>query len=232
MKGIFLFSLWTICLISSYQALSQFEDYAHLYHRTSALLHPNYPSNNIGLELYPVPGKLSISGEIGFLAQGDWTQEDFTNSRKYFLELRYYVGRERNRPFAGILWHRRDITTSSNYVIGYDCGAGDSRDCARYEDFTGNISARLNAWQVTLGTQTLINDWMYLDSYMGIGQGNHRLDRSTINGGKLVERNRFWQEKSFGPERIYLYFTLKLGIRIDTIVRKVQRNNADPAPDS
>lgn len=221
---LYVFAMFLV-IVTSPDAIAQNEDFTRLYHRTSALLHPKYPSNNVGAEFFPIPGRLSISGEIGFLAQGGWTEENFRNSRKYLAEIRYYIGDAKNRAFAGIVWRRRDITTVSNYVIGFDCGAGNSRDCARYEDFTGNISARLNGFQMTFGTQKIINRWLYLDAYIGIGQGNHRLNRAAINNGRLVERGRFWEEKDFGSNRVLLSYTIKFGLRIDTILEALEKDN-------
>lgn len=193
----------------------------HVFHRTSALIHPNYPSQNLGLEFFPLPNKLSVTGEIGFIGAGGLSEENFVKSRKYYGELRYYITEGPKRlVFGGFSYQNRIARIEDTYVIGFDCRGINRRDCERYMEYTGRLSSQLHEFQLILGAKFFVSDWFYCDSFVGLGLGSHELNRSPINEGLLVERGRFWQENSFGPERLQVNATLKIGLIIDRLLPK------------
>lgn len=200
----------TPCLLSAQG------DRWNVFHRTSALIHPNYPSHNLGVEYFPLMKELSVTGEIGFIGSGSLSDQPFVNSRKYYSELRYYISEGKNRLiFGGISYQYRKAQIDDTYVLGFECRGINSRDCERYQEYTGRLSSQLHEFQLILGAKNYISDWFYFDALMGLGLGSHLLDRERINDGLLVERGRFWQENSFGPERLQFNVTLKIGLVID-----------------
>ena len=130
--------------------------------------------------------------------------------------------------FAGISYQYRKAQIEDTYVIGLNCLSFDNRDCERYMEYTGRLAARLEQFQLILGAKSHISDWFYFDAFIGLGLGDHQLDRSLINEGTLVERGRFWQESSFGPERLQFNVTIKAGLVIDRLFRK---GDEEPSPE-
>ena len=189
-----------------------------VFHRTTALIHPNYPSQNLGVEYFAIPGEFSITGEIGFIGAGRLSEEPFVNSRKHYGELRQYIKEGEDRlVFIGVSYQYRHTQIEDTYVLGFNCLGFQSRDCERYMEYSGRLTSRYHEAQLILGAKSFISDWFYYDALLGVGVGDHRLDRSQINDGSLVERGRFWQENSFGPNRLQLNVTIKLGLVLDRI---------------
>lgn len=210
-----------ILLVSLPGLLLAQKDRWHVFHRTTALAYPNYPSQNLGVEYFPLPGDFSITGEIGFIGAGSLSDEPFVKSRKHYGELRQYVKKGEDRlVFIGVSYQYRNTQIEDTYVLGFDCLGFQSRDCERYMEYTGPLTSRYHEAQLILGAKSFISDWFYYDAFLGIGVGDHRLDRSQINDGSLVERGRFWQENSFGPNRFQLNVTVKLGLVLDRIFSK------------
>ncbi len=192
------------------------DDRWNVFHRTSALIQPNYPSHNLGVEFFPLAKVLSVTGEIGFIGAGSLSEQPFVHSRKYYSELRYYISEGKNRlVFGGISYQYRKAQIDDTYIIGFECRGINSRDCERYMEYSGRLSSQLHAFQLILGAKNYISDWFYFDAFFGLGLASHLLDRERINDGLLVERGRFWQENSFGPERLQFNVALKIGLVID-----------------
>lgn len=198
----------------------------HVFHRTSALIHPNYPSQNLGVEFFPIPHKLSVTGEIGFIGAGKLSDELFVKSRKYYGELRYYIKEGANHLiFGGFSYQYRNTHIEDTYIIGFNCFSFDSRDCDRYMEYTGRLSSQLHSFQLILGSKSFISDWFYIDTIIGLGLGSHLLDRDPINDGTLAERGRFWQENSFGPEKLQINGALKVGLIIDRLLPRAKKQD-------
>lgn len=82
-------------------------------------------------------------------------------------------------------------------------------------EFSGRLSSTLHEVQLIVGGKSYISDWFYFDGYVGMGIGSHLLDREQLNDAFLVEHGRFWQEDSFGVERLQFNATVAIGLVID-----------------
>lgn len=103
MRNILLFLIFI-----SMPCLMNAQDRWHVYHRTTALIHPRYLSQNLGVEYFTIPKQISLTGEIGFIGAGRLSQEPFVQSRKYYGQMRHYFKETEDRlVFAGLSYQYR-----------------------------------------------------------------------------------------------------------------------------
>lgn len=177
--------------------------------------HRNFPSTNIGLEIFPVE-------QASFVIERGWVYEphnfdgELIKGRKFNLELRYYPLESDDRVFIGGRFHSRSSTVNSRYTLGYECQPESFRndECVFYTDFIGNIKTNFYAYQIIFGTQFPVYKVFFLEIYGALGESIHKLDRSSINGGNFVEDRRLYSEGSFSKEfypsiKVNLIFYLK-----------------------
>lgn len=160
--------------------------------------HLNFPSNNIGLEVFPI-SEASILIERGWVYEANNFDGDLVKARKFNLELRFYPKEYKDKVFIGARFHHRSSTVFSRYTLGFDCPPQSYRnyECVYYKDFTGNIGTDFYAYQLIFGAQVQIYEIFFVEIYTGLGQSIHELDRSSIEGGNFVENRRLYSESSF-----------------------------------
>lgn len=172
---------------------------------------PSYPSSTWGIEVKPIKN-LGLIFDYGTLIDepydfdGEYVNSgkfegELVSGNKFALESRYYFELDDYQNiYLGVHYGKRYTIINDRYVIGYQCSTIDFSECTYYSDFTGELQTWFETITLSFGLAlSPIQSVKHLRLNIGgtLGRSSSWLDRSTINGGYLVDDSRFLSENDF-----------------------------------
>ncbi|NQZ78977.1 MAG: hypothetical protein HRT61_23095 [Ekhidna sp.] len=208
-NAVFLMVLYCLTLSSLGQETDKVKKEINLKMGLFNYFNENYPSLNLGAEFF-FSKPFSMYAEYGRIYQPRDREEVLQSGSKKNLEFRFFpVNDSDEKLFLGLRLHHRRAVIAGRYTLGYECDPFSFRQCTYYSNFNGDVQTDFFAYQLIVGSQMKLFDRFYSEAYVGFGESNHRVDRSSVNNGDLVENGRLYDESDFGQN---VLFTMRFNL--------------------
>lgn len=220
MRPYFFSMLFLLCALvgnsqsdsSKHKTNNEQRDLVNLKVDFTNMINPEDPSLLFSVEYFLKP-YFSINHEAGYVVSIQ--TEDLGESFEGFKtrhEFRWFFNendQKQTRLYTSVNFQYRYLAMKDRYTLGYECDDFNG-NCEYLKNFIGKVKTDRYVVQVRMGIQSHLSNRVICEFDAGLGYQKYDVRRSSLNGGRLMEPNRFFDEDDFATKP-YVSVSGKLG---------------------